>query len=190
MRGLVVGLCLVAVAAQAARAQTTTLVDTDPLCGAYCLYVALGSLEAPLPPAAEFFEQLGEPPPAGFSLGELAEQAEGLGLHTLGVQTSYENLSRRPERFACIAYLNRGHFVLLSKAADGMVTLVDPPRTTSVSREALDSQWDGTALLISNGSLLAEEDLPRPVNWLLWGLVGGAVAVLAGSYAVWRRSGG
>src|SRR5690606_30678821 len=124
--------------------QPLELVDPDPLCGAYCIYLALGALDAPVPPFAEFQKQLGEPPSAGFSLGELAEVAEGLGMQTLGVQTTCENLERRPGRFACIAYLARGHFVLLSDVDAGAVTLVDPPKTSTVAPEVLQTQWDGT----------------------------------------------
>lgn len=160
---------------QSAAVTSQELVDSDPLCGAYCLYVALGSLDAAVPPFDEFQEALGEPGASGFSLGELAEYAEGLGLHTLGVLTNCENLERRPGRFACIAHLARGHFVLLTDVRAGAVTMIDPPRTSSVAPEILQTQWDGTALLISAQPLLAEEDLPRERRWLWWVAAAGAL---------------
>ncbi len=161
--------------------------EPHQLCGAHCLYVALGAVEIPLPPFEEFRRQLGEPEPAGYSLGQLAEFADKQGAHTLGVSTNLDNLRRRPERFACIAHLSRGHYVLLSDLAGGAVKILDPPRTSHVAPEALATQWDGTALLVAAVPLMAEEDLPEDIPWWWWALGVGALCLAgAGAVLFWR----
>jgi ABC-type bacteriocin/lantibiotic exporter with double-glycine peptidase domain len=138
-------------------------------CGSYTLYVGLKAIDVPVGPYQEFEAKLGEPSPAGYSLGKLAEVAESYGLRTLGVQTTLENLQRRGGRFVCIAHLNGDHFVNVAGVSDGVVSLIDAPRAYSLPIDTFNSQWSGTALLISRGPLVREEELPRPldVRWLL-----------------------
>jgi ABC-type bacteriocin/lantibiotic exporter with double-glycine peptidase domain len=180
----------VLVRAGAPLPQTGGTAESDGLCGAYCLYVALGSLDIGVGSFEEFHEKLGEPASSGYSLGELAHFAQEQGVNTLGVETNIGNLRRRPGRFACIAHLAHGHFVLISDVSGNTVKLIDPPKVSNVGPDILATQWDGTALLLSAEPLLAEEDLPREIAWTWWAAAAlGLAAGLAGCiYVVHRQS--
>ena len=184
--------------------------SSDPSCGLYCLSVAGHALgrDAPL---ETWRAELGEPTPAGYSLGELAQTAEANGLHALPVSTTFENLRRRDEsgeRFACIAHLDAtvaaepdadsggaaagGHFVVFAGFDDaGDLHVIDPPSQSHVAPAVFAPRWDGTALLLSNEPLTREEDLPTPVDWLFLLKVGLAVLLVAagGVWAARRWSG-
>ena len=58
--------------------------DVDMRCGAYCLYVSLKALDARAPSYADIEAKLGAPNDSGYSLGALADAAEGYGAHVLG----------------------------------------------------------------------------------------------------------
>lgn len=140
--------------------------DGDLRCGIDTLYVGLRALDVEVVNGPDEIEQkLGSMTADGYSLAQLADVAESYGLHTLGVQTTPDNLSRRPGRFVCIAHVHGAHFVNIANVEDGVVSIVDPPREYRVAVDAFRHQWPGTALLISHSPLLAEEDLPRPFNW-------------------------
>ncbi len=135
----------------------------DVTCGSQCLYISLKALDFDVPPVDELEERLGPPTPEGYSLAQIADVAQTLGAHTLGVQSNVANLERRPGRFACIAKWANGHFVILGGVDEHRRMLViDPPRSFSAPVDVISSQWDGTALLVSPAPLLAEEELPRP----------------------------
>ena len=173
---------------------------SDPLCGLYCLHVAQTGLGAPVPLAA-LRKDLGDPGPAGYSMGALAEVAGRRGLHVLPVVTSFENLRRRDgtgARFACVAHVDAardetgdagGHFLLLAGFTDdGQVRVIDPPDVATVSPYVFGSRWDGTALLLSPDPLTPEEDLPVPIPWgtVLW-IAAGALVLAAAGRALYRR---
>lgn len=155
------------ITAEASPETAPTTPMANPRCGSMCLYLSLRALDVPVRDLAELEEKLGPPPVNGYSLGQLSETAESYGLHVLPVQTSFENLQRRPGRFACIAHIRGNHFVNFGDVSDNrQVTMYDPPRPpASVPMDTLNTQWDGTALLLSNRPLLAEEDLPQPFLW-------------------------
>ena len=139
----------------------------SPHCGLNTLYVSLLALDADVEPFREFRDKLGEAPPDGFSLGQLAEAAERYSMKTLGVTTTVENLQRRKGRFACIAHVRGNHFLNVGQIEDGVAFITDPPRTYHLPVATLQSQWAGVALLISPDPLVAEEDLPRAFPWSL-----------------------
>jgi ABC-type bacteriocin/lantibiotic exporter with double-glycine peptidase domain len=174
--------------AMSALLQAGTTRDADERCGLYCLYVALKSLDVAVPTPEELEQRLGPPPASGYSLGELEAVAREYGTHTLGAQTTVENLQRRAERFACIAHVEGNHFVNLIDVSDGAVSVIDPPSEYSIPIDVLRARWDGKALLISNASLVREEDLPRPWRWG-WSAVAALVftGLLLGWFVVVRR---
>lgn len=157
----------------------------DLKCGSQCLYVSLKALDIPVGSFSELEAKLGQPTAQGYSMGQLADAAESFGAKTLGVETTFDNLRRRPSRFACMALVDNHHFVNLTEVGDTHVHVIDPPRDYTLPLETLRSMWDGKALLISNEALLAEEDLPRPpqrwIAWLVLILLGAAAA------AVWVK---
>ena len=140
-------------------------------CGTYCLHVAQKGLggDASL---ATVRRATGEPTAAGYSIGQLRDAAVRLGLHARPVRTSLSRLRRRRdrgERFACIAHTDAtggehgdrgGHFLLVTgRDADGLVRVIDPPRSLSVEPAVLNARWEGFALLVSARPLVAEAQL-------------------------------
>lgn len=161
MKCAIAVLALVASAAHAAEEP-----PNDLRCGINTLYVGLRALDVEVASGPDELEQkLGTIPADGYSLAQLADVAESYGLHTLGVQTTPENLTRRPGRFVCIAHVQGSHFVNVANVQDGVVSIIDPPREYTMAADAFRTLWSGTALLISPDPLLPEEDLPQPFNW-------------------------
>ena len=156
-----VGFALVAAGFGASDVAT----DGDAQCGSRCLYVALKGLDYPVKDLAELESRLGAPPIDGYTLAQLEAGAKSYGAHTLGVETTVENLRLRPKPFACIAHLTRDHFVLIADLGEGSATIIDPPHKKSVPLDTLGALWDRKALLISSAPLAREEDLLRPIPW-------------------------
>lgn len=182
--GLIISLAL------AALAQAPATNETDLRCGSYCLYVSLKGLDLPVKGLAEVEGKLGPPLAAGYSLGQLDEVARGYGAHTLAVDTSLENLHRRPGRFACIAHVRGSHFVNVADVNEREILIVDPPRKYTLPLDTFRGMWAGKALLIAPQPLLAEEELPRPLPWRrVVGTAGIGLLVLlflAAGRLVWR----
>lgn len=137
----------------------------EPRCGSNCLYVAIRLLGHPLDSLSKLEEVLGEPSPKGFTLAELSDAARHFKVETLGVETSFQNLTRRTGRFACIAHVDGGHFVLFHNAEQGKVTVVDPPRVYEVPLDTMRTRWQGKALLLANVPLAREETLNGTWPW-------------------------
>lgn len=175
-------LCLVVLAAVAVPVE-----EPDLRCGSYCLYVSLRALDLPVKSYESLEGKLGQPSSAGYSLGQLDEVARSYGAHTLGVQTSFDNLVRRSGRFACIAHLKGGHFVNIGEVHDREAYMVDPPNAHVVPLDTLRARWDGAALLISNEPLLREEDLPWRFPWQRLLLGAGLLAAVVPIWWLSRR---
>ena len=134
----------------------------DLRCGSYCLYISLKALDLPVKTFEDLEQKLGQPSAAGYSFGELEEVARSYGVQTLGVETNFDNLRRRPGRFACIARIGGNHFVNIVAVDEKRAQIIDPPKQYQLPLETLRTLWKGKALLLSNEPLLSEEDLPRP----------------------------
>lgn len=155
-------------------------------CGAKCLYVALVSLDIDPGAYDRFLEQCGEADTGGYSLGRLKEIAEAYGAKTLVVKTSLDHLSRRQERFACIAHVDGSHFIMIAGDHDGAAWVIDPPQEGLVSSSMLKTRWPGNALLISNVPLSADQVIASSYRtWLLVMTVG--LCVLAVSRWLYCR---
>jgi ABC-type bacteriocin/lantibiotic exporter with double-glycine peptidase domain len=168
----------------------------DPLlkCGSNCLYITAKLFGTAPDSFAEFEQQIGPPGASGYSVAELCDGARSLGLEALPVRTSAEQLTQRSERFACIAHIGTNHFVLLSSIHDRSVAVIDPPLSYTLPLATLNSQWNGTAILISDGPLETEESLVRRVarNRMLlrFAAVAAAATFLLSTLIVvsrWRR---
>ncbi|MEZ5942010.1 MAG: cysteine peptidase family C39 domain-containing protein [Planctomycetaceae bacterium] len=165
------------------------VIQSNEACGRNCLYIALKSLDVEAGSLADLESRIGQPPAGGYSLKRLQEGAESYGMHTLGVQTSVENLALRPRPFACIAHYKTGHFVLLLDAVGKSrgVKVLDPPQSAiDLPRETFESLWSERVLLISPEPLLAEEDLPKPFPWLTVFVGFAILAILASLFYVRR----
>lgn len=177
-------LCLSLLAALGVAAEAPEESErTDPLCGAYCLYISLRSLDCDVASYADVERRLGPPPRGGYSMAQLAEVARTYGAQTLGVLTSLENLVQRDPPVACIALLDRSHYVNIADIRDGQVRIIDPPREYVVDRNTLAALWPGEALLVARKPLLAEEAITRRGSWsvVFWA----ALAVLVGIVIAW-----
>ena len=93
----------------------------------------------------ELESKLGQPSPVGYSMEQLATAARSFGAQTLGVETSLDNLVRRPNRFVCIALLKQGHFVNVYDIAEDRVYFADPPELRQAGLDAFRSIWTGRA---------------------------------------------
>ncbi|MCA8996347.1 MAG: hypothetical protein KDA80_05175 [Planctomycetaceae bacterium] len=136
----------------------------DEMCGNYTLFVALNSLDAGLEEIDSLEESLGPPPRWGHSLADLTEAAQLHGFHTLGIHTTLENLSARTGRFACIAHLKHGHFVLIQRIDEEGVHIIDPPTTYTTPDYVWNVTWAGDALLISDQPLQPESEIVAIVD--------------------------
>jgi len=138
----------------------------DLRCGAYCLYVAMKAVGIPVEQYDELEARLGQPGVAGYSMQQLAETATSFGGHTIALKTTLAHLSRRTDRFACIAHLpERNHFVCIYDIDDRSVYVVDPPRSYSVDRSGFNHLWTGNALLIADHPL-TEVSRSRYTLWI------------------------
>lgn len=154
--------------------------SSDVRCGAFCLYVSLKALGIKVPAFDKFEQELGPPASDGYSMGALAAEAEKYGAKTLGVKTTLENLRKRSDsRFACIAHVSGSHFINVVDVTEEYVHVIDPPSPAGVmAPDAFRSIWDGNCLLIANGPLVAEEDLPKDFPWKR--IAGWTLAVFGG----------
>lgn len=132
--------------------------------GARCLYVAVRSLDKNVQTT---FQQLSHRLPAAdsVSLGQLQEQASTLGFQTLAVQTSLATLNHRQRPFACIAYLKRKDFVLITSSSSDIVVISDPPNVHRLPVATFLNEWDGDALLLAKSPIKSEQEIVSELWW-------------------------
>lgn len=149
-------------------------------CGAESLYFGLKWLDLPVADFPQVEAKLGPPSNLGYSMSQLESAAQSFGAQTLGVETTLENLARRPEPLVRIAYLNSKHFVTILGESNGLVEIINPPaREIQIPRATFLQLWDGKALLLSTNPILKEEDLAGPFPWrLIIGVAIGAILSL------------
>jgi hypothetical protein len=171
MLGLVVAVVAITfgqVASPRQSSEPAAPAGTNLRCGEYCLFLALRSLDFPLTSVVELETHLGQPTLRGYSLQQLSDTARSLGAHTLGVQTSLEQLERRTGRFACIAFLEQSnHFVCIYDIDDKTVYIADPPGRRIVSREAFARLWNGKSLLIADRPIDPNVPAGSPPWWAI-----------------------
>lgn len=136
----------------------------DVRCGAYCLFIALRSID--LGPGT--FEQLetalGAPGRDGYSMKRLADVAETFGAKSMALETSLKNLSSRTEQFTCISIINDNHFVLLYDMNNENVHIVNFPKKTSLPVDVFERIWNKKCLLISKVVLDSEGSINSRVK--------------------------
>jgi ABC-type bacteriocin/lantibiotic exporter with double-glycine peptidase domain len=161
-----------------------------PLCGAYCLYVGLLALEIPVGDLDQVQDRLGPPPKPGYSFAQLAKAAESFGAHTLGVQTTLEQLDARPQRFVCIGHLRSNHFVIIANISPDLVTYCDPPAEGSMPQLTFNALWDGQALLLAREPLIPEEEIVvrSARSAFVWWLLGAGILGIGGYILLRRRA--
>ena len=159
----------------------------DVRCGGFCLYVGLNALGFEVKDYEALESRLGPPGRLGYSMEELAEAAKSYGAHTAGVETTPARLRARPGRFACIALMDRGHFVNIYEVQDDSALIADPPTNSTVSLDALKTIWSGKALLISDQPLLPESQIDVGSDRLAWAAYLGSAALLSSAIGLGVR---
>jgi len=77
----------------------------------------------------------------GVSLGDISRVSEDIGLRTLPLKVSYEDLSKKIP-FPCILHWNYSHFVVLYKIKGGKIYISDPQiGIITYTKEAFEYAW-------------------------------------------------
>lgn len=159
-------------------------------CGSRCLRLAVGALGPSVPEVERLESILGAPGPEGYSMAELVDAGEALGLGAIAVETSAENLRERRRPFTCVALLKSAHFVVLYDLDDGLAHVVDPPRSYSVPLATFEGLWTGKAVILGEQTPESEEAVASRVYWRRLGrnaILGTAgLAALGALYVVTR----
>lgn len=123
----------------------------DLKCGAYCLFVALNSLDLSVGDFEKLDKTMGIPTSLGYSMEQMCDAASKMNAFPLAVNTSLNMLTQRKGRFACIALLEKtGHYVCIYDIDDDDVFLVDPPEKRIIPRDVFVNLWNGKAIIVSN----------------------------------------
>lgn len=173
----------------------------DEPSGLMCLFIALTALDEEIGSLDELTRELNAQQDASDYLAKMEAVAKSRGLHAKRVATNPDDLYFRPEPFVCIVPLRSDRFVLLTDVSlrEDTITVLTPPKQMSspseslmlsevnVSREALDTQWNGDALLLSRDEL-SEEGTHRPQNrlWLL--MAAGLTIACIAALLTWRMA--
>lgn len=161
----------------------------DLKCGAYCLYLGLRTLDAPVESFEQLETKLGQPSGRGYSMQQLAEAARSFGVHATGLTTGIDDLRARRQPFVCIALLeSTGHYVCIYDADDEAVSVVDPPEKRRINRLPFERVWDGKALLLSSEPMSLATGPRFPFLAALMGLLAG-IALTFAAYR-WARARG
>lgn len=160
----------------------------DQDCGPRCLFVASEALghDVPYP---EVKEALGEPASdVGFSLLQLKEAADSLGLETQLVRTSIDRLLERSkkESFLFVAWLNSDHFVVVSDVTNDGVRVVDPPSLRWVDPLVFQKRWKGEGLLVATDALQPEDEVGK-TSWFFGLAVLGTSAFACIAFALRQK---
>jgi ABC-type bacteriocin/lantibiotic exporter with double-glycine peptidase domain len=130
-------------------------------CGANCLFAAMYSIDQSKTPRLSVVIEKLSPGLQGNNLDQLRQLAEEQQFPCLAVRTDLETLESRERPFACIAHMKRGHYVIIQDLDKAMITVVDPPRSYSVARDAFAADWSGNCLLIAATALESEGGVTR-----------------------------
>lgn len=154
-----IGSILVAACLGQAQQPIAASPQTDVRCGSLCLYVALQALGIGPATHQGLEDHLGLPGPHGYSLLQLESAAKWAGARTIAVETSLENLQFRDKPFTCLTIIDKKHFILMTGVDDSRLSIIDPPRSYELSRDAFRAVWSGKALLIGKSALASEESI-------------------------------
>ncbi len=131
--------------------------------GLECLYVATVALGHDID-----FEilrsMMGRPTVVGYGLKQLDDAATELGFSTLIVRTDAADLAkhRKARRFACVAEIDPGKFVLIADSSGTQWTIIDPPSVFMIDQAVWGQRWGGHALLISKTAFgRSDRESPR-----------------------------
>lgn len=125
------------------------------LCGAECLYVAIGALKpSQLPESfSKFSRDLPPSTTQGYSMADLHDFALKFQLHSQLLRLSTEDLRSYTEigvvilRFMTV---DGGHFVVCDKVDSSGYRIFDQGRRYVLSAQQLETKWSGESLVLSD----------------------------------------
>ena len=158
-------------------------------CAPQSLAVALSSLKVNYN-YSELKSRFGKASDQGYSLAKTSDVAESYGLYVQTLNCSLESLRKRKglERFACICWVDKGHFVVCTDYADGSVTYIDPPDLQTVPAATFAAKWKGEALLISHDKMLPESGLASTYGFVVAAISATAIAAAIGLFWLQRKN--
>lgn len=122
-------------------------------CGAECLYVSLASLGV-LPENQQFksfCDSLPKPTKEGFSLSDLYDKTQKMGLECSLRNLTYDELISQIPSKRVIIHCNGDHFMLVKDRNGGGVEVFDPQnKNHSIASHDLEKIWTGESLVIEN----------------------------------------
>ena len=124
-------------------------------CGLDCLYMAANALGFTVE-LDQIRRKLGSPSEIGYSLSQLCDAAQSLGLQTKMVNGDVLGLTHIASECVVILHLKSQHFVVMRNMDDRhlVAEVYDPSKERFESLELAD--WSGNALLISNSEIILE----------------------------------
>jgi hypothetical protein len=126
----------------------------------------------------------------GTTVAGILDAAQAMGLKAIAVKTDVAALARdRRPAILLLRLVHGNHYVILDKAGENSIRLLDADKFRSLSKDDLASIWDGYAILIGQGA--------PPNRWGPLGRFGvvlrtfGCLMILGlgtyGSWYVWPR---
>lgn len=146
-------------------------------CGVIAAFIAVKTLSSDKLSYTEFLASCGRSGVLGYTLDQLEIAIKRQSLHTLGLETSVEQLRDRAKRqkFLAIVRLDGNHFVLVTSLRGSSIEFVDFPKSSGMREADFVSRWtDKKALLI------ATDEIPLSYSsrfGFVW--VGGAIMATA-----------
>jgi subfamily B ATP-binding cassette protein HlyB/CyaB len=102
-----------------------------------------------------------------FGVTEILRCAKELGLKSRAITTDWTRLARMS--LPCIAALRDGGFLVLAKVAEDKILVQNPlsPRPQILTREEIESKWDGRVVLIARRAKLADLGRRFDLSWFM-----------------------
>jgi subfamily B ATP-binding cassette protein HlyB/CyaB len=117
--------------------------------------------------AKQLLHQYGET----IGTGEILRCAKDLKLKARAIDSTWERLAKTT--LPAIAELREGGFVIVSKAADASVLILDPAvgRPEKLDRRAFESRWSGRLILMTRRASLVDTARRFDITWFLQAMV-------------------
>src|SRR5260221_911720 len=138
--------------------------STSPDPGLAALVMVLRFHEIPVD-----VEQINHRFGSGIAVGvtQILRCAKDIGLKARAITTDWTRLARMS--LPCIAVLREGGFLVLAKVAEDKILVQNPlsPRPQILTREELESKWNGGVVLIARRAKLADLGRRFDLSWFM-----------------------
>ncbi len=156
---------------------------SQSLCGAECLYVAIGALNPSALPRTflEFSKSLPPSTVRGYSMADLQDIAESYGLYTELLRLRPEELGYYSAQGVVILRFvkkDQGHFVLCDSVDSTGYRIFDQGRRSYLSPHQIEARWSGETIVLSIEPIKVQGSRAF-TNWLLLAIGVSAVLLIA-----------